>query len=57
MNEQKTVFEKEVIKLSRNSKGYTWEIRVVSLTEKITDDDLKHMDCINKKMEEDYGSQ
>jgi hypothetical protein len=46
---------KESIKLSRNSKGFTWEIKILPLKDFLDDDDFKRLQGLNNKMQEEYG--
>jgi len=48
-------YTKEQIKLTRNSKGYTWEIKIVSDEEHLTDADLARLESLKDKMGEQYG--
>jgi hypothetical protein len=50
-NEQPTI-QKETIKLIKNSKGYTWEIRTFLEGDEVTFVRLRN---INNKMMEEYG--
>ena len=46
---------KEGLKLTRNTKGYAWEIRVLSLGEILEDKDFVRLENFNKKMYEKFG--
>jgi len=48
---------KESIKLSRNSKGFTWEIKIIGSDPNglLTEADIKKLDILNNKMQEAYG--
>lgn len=48
MGDDIQVQQKDSIKLIKNSKGYNWEIRVLSL-------DIELLDKINKRMRELYA--
>jgi hypothetical protein len=50
-------YTKESIKLVRNSKGYTWEYKIVGTDKNglITDEDLKRLKKRNEELEEEYG--
>ncbi len=46
--------QKESIKLMKMSKGYQWEIKVLS--NKLTNTEMKRLDDINSKLERGYGN-
>lgn len=50
-------YTKESIKLMRNSKGYTWEIKVIGSGKDglFEDADLLHLKELNSKIDEEYG--
>lgn len=57
MSEQETK-PYESIKLIRNSKGYNFEIKIigeVTNNYKITDEEMKRLEELNKELEEKYG--
>ncbi len=43
-----TMEQKEFIKLTRNSKGYCWELKILSL-------DINKLDELNTEMIKNYG--
>ena len=51
MNEEETrpiIEQKDSIKLIKNSKGYNWELRILSL-------DIDKLEELNKKLVEKFG--
>jgi hypothetical protein len=46
---------KESIKLVHNSKGYTWEIKLISMNTHIEDQDFSRLNNIDNKLSETYG--
>ena len=50
-------YTKESIKLTRNSKGYTWEIKIVGTGKDgiYTDDDFKRLKDRNFELDLEYG--
>lgn len=49
---------RESLKLSRNSKGFTWEIKIVPENGKnLTDDDFKRLQKRNEELMEKYGNE
>lgn len=53
---QQNIFEqKEVVKLEKNSKGYNWELRIVSEGSSLNDNDLRRLAQLNEHMKALYG--
>ena len=52
-----TDYTKESVKLVRNTKGFTWEIKICSsdVNGIFNDIDFKRLEDLNKKMEYEYG--
>lgn len=51
----KPMFEsKEGIKLTKNTKGYSWELRIIAI-DKLSLEDITRLRELNDKMEEQYG--
>ena len=52
-------YTKESIKLVKNSKGYTWEIKVIStdITNIFSDADMKRLNDLNEKMKGEYSNE
>ena len=53
IDESNKVVQKESLKLARNSKGYTWEIKI--FLENGDEESLKRIAELNQKMMESYG--
>lgn len=49
-------YAKEGIKLIKNSKGYNWEIKVLSETF-LTSNDVDRLVIIDRKLRENFGTQ
>ena len=47
--------QKENVKLSKMSKGYNWEIRLVG-DDKINSDLIERLDKLNEQMKDKFGS-
>lgn len=47
-------YTKESIKLGKNTKGFTWEIKLLAVDEKIglTNLDISRLNALNEKMQE-----
>ena len=53
---EKEIQQKESIKLSKMSKGYNWEIRLLSTKDILDLKDLERMELYNKDCERRYGN-
>ena len=47
--------QKESIKLTKTTKGYTWEIKTMPIGEAIDEMDLNRIEIINDKMKDKFG--
>jgi len=58
MNEEKPIQQRESVKLSKMSKGYNWEIKILDTPGKqITSEDIERLDELNKIMIHKYEYQ
>ena len=56
MNEEIKIEQKESIKLSKMSKGYNWEIKLLAGESGIIDTQLERLEKIDKEMQEKWGT-
>lgn len=56
LNKTENIYSKGRVKLTKNSKGHTWEIVIVAESEKPTKEDLDILGELNKVCEEKWGS-
>ncbi len=47
--------QKESIKLTKTTKGHTWEIKIHPQTEALTNEDILRVEKLNDKMRESFG--
>ena len=57
LNKTDNIYSKENSKLSKNSRGVTWEIRVVAEKDKLTQEDLDRLEALHKDFLERYEGQ
>lgn len=59
MEEQVINTPKESIKLSKMSKGYNWDIRIVAVNPPhlLEDEDLERLEKLDNQLREKYGEQ
>ena len=52
-------YTKESVKLTKNSKGFTWEIKIIGTEANglFTDSDLKRLSDLNEKLNKEYGKE
>ena len=54
-NKETIVVQDESVKLSKNSKGYNWDIRLVAKEGQVDQNFLSRLSGINQIMLEEYG--
>ena len=47
--------QKEVVKISKNTRGYNWEIKVISEGKQLNSKDLERLRNIDMQMRNEYG--
>ena len=53
----KIIEQRESVKLSKMSKGYQWELKILNVVGKqINDEDIRRLDSLNKIMVEKWGN-
>lgn len=56
MSEEIQVEQKESIKLTKNTKGFNWEIKLLASGNELTVLDIERLDNLNKELEGKYGT-
>ena len=49
--------QKESVKLVKNSKGYTWELKLLPTGDRLDDIDLHRLKAYSERLEKEYGGQ
>ena len=53
----KIIEQRESVRLSKMSKGYQWELKILNIVGKqINDEDIRRLDSLNKIMVEKWGN-